>query len=478
MELFREGSFRVRARKSDQLTSKLRELKKQKIAAQTHEALQHFEDSLNADKVAMSRAFDDIPTEAGGMAKMQRRSGSHLHHSDMGHTRSRSEPTLPAVNLNAAAHHDTEHDPRTKRPPSPLTFYEYGGISPKSKSRFTQHRHKIGEITRPEFRQTSSGFYFPGAHCKQGSYGDKLLEPCLMPPTGWSPCRTAPDTRWHGDAGDLRPLASQELQVGRNIHREGQLAPELVRTNVATEAKTRHVHHHINKRREEAVLEQARFENGQYEGCWRDPLLLCAALPEQGGAEDFSWLVKALTKLNSNTQDSELDLTPRQWSAMGLILRLEEALRRNKARMSDIFAAENHHSPKLQLEPQAFLVGLKRLGLIDAASFTEEHLAEAMGVLDPCYNGRVSLPVLSRCLRAVHRQMYSNFEKTLGRSFHGDRSQDKTFVKYGEAVPVDTVRLELQSDSIINFEKLFTKFRSQQKELLDHHGKRTWVLGV
>ncbi|CAE8583022.1 unnamed protein product [Polarella glacialis] len=105
-----------------------------------------------------------------------------------------------------------------------------------SESAFPSSGRPSAEVARSP--HPGLGFYVPGTHCRQGSYGDKVP----------------------GDADDLRPLAVQ----------------------VASHGRSRANYQSLHKRRE-AVLEQARFENGitnllngvtnllngVYEGRWR-----------------------------------------------------------------------------------------------------------------------------------------------------------------------------------------------------------------
>ncbi|CAJ1355515.1 unnamed protein product [Effrenium voratum] len=76
-----------------------------------------------------------------------------------------SEPLLATV----THENGSERDPRRLRPPSPLHFYDYGCITLTSRSKLMQHR--LGKLGR---RAGGRGFFVPGPHFKQGTYGDKL----------------------------------------------------------------------------------------------------------------------------------------------------------------------------------------------------------------------------------------------------------------------------------------------------------------
>eukprot|EP00439_Symbiodinium_sp_Y106_P033969 s2960_g4.t1 len=59
-----DGSFRQRAKCSEEATEAARETRRLKVALQTYETLRQFEEALQRREEAMSRAYDDIPAEA------------------------------------------------------------------------------------------------------------------------------------------------------------------------------------------------------------------------------------------------------------------------------------------------------------------------------------------------------------------------------------------------------------------------------
>merc|ERR1712050_693239 len=93
------------------------------------------------------------------------------------------------------------------------------------------HRQRLGESTRPKHRQTSCGFYFPGAHFKHGPYGFSMVDPCLMPPRSWASSPRVP-TRWSDDLGNARPLDAHTLGLKRNRSEGAVISPQ-VRTTAA-----------------------------------------------------------------------------------------------------------------------------------------------------------------------------------------------------------------------------------------------------
>eukprot|EP00930_Biecheleria_cincta_P062492 TRINITY_DN47960_c0_g1_i1.p1 TRINITY_DN47960_c0_g1~~TRINITY_DN47960_c0_g1_i1.p1 ORF type:complete len:561 (+),score=76.70 TRINITY_DN47960_c0_g1_i1:33-1685(+) len=413
----REGSFRHRAKRTEVLTQKLRDHRTKKLALQTQEALQQFEDKLNAEQDAMSKAFDDIPTEASRL-RSSRTGSQQLFSSRNSLNKSQSEPIIPA---SARLDSSIERDTRTKKPPSPLTFHQYGSISPKSTTSYTQHRRRLGEPERSPFRQTTIGFYFPNSTSRQGAYGDKLLDPCLMPQLSWAPPIEGQSERCFGDAGDVRPLAARELQIGRHLPRSGHPTSDIVRSNVAHKTKAKRVIETMHKRREEAVIEHAQFESGVFDGHWRDPLLdvgghfrdLYHNVPEPGPAEDHSWLFDASVCFLAGTPQ-ELDVSEAQLNAVGMLTGLDRLLRRARSTLHALFAAENMAGPKGQLEPDQFLRGLTRLGVMKDSLYSTENLCEAMAAIDPCFDGRISLPVIGRALKVV--RLVTNPHDESGRS--------------------------------------------------------------
>jgi len=464
-----DGSFRQRAKCSEEATEAARETRRLKVALQTYETLRQFEEALQRREEAMSRAYDDIPAEALPVRWTHHGSNQSLgsHGSAggrMGH--SSSEPAL----LTATLTHEngTEKDPRRLRPPSPLHFYDYGCITLKSRSRFLQHRAKLGR-DRP-LRQTGHGFFIPGPHFKQGTYGDKLLDPCLMPQLCWAPAVQGCDSRRGPDALDLRPLSTPDLQVGRRKPVQGEPVPESVRGNVAYERRAKRNNEAIWKRRSEALTEQRRFENGVFQGTWRDPLLDAPSHAcEPGPEEDFSWLPGALQQTLAGKSEEELGLSPAKVNAFLLLIHLADAVKKEKTLLSKIFRAENKGPPR-QLEVAEFRRGLGRVGILYEVDLSQEGLCEALMEIDPTFDGRVHLPVLDRAIKVVEATAFECRKNMKS-------EQDHFVLAYGETAPVRAVQIPNLADSINNFRKAFSSFRKQQQDLLQFHGSLNNLLG-
>mmetsp|Transcript_8645 Transcript_8645/g.20549 ORF Transcript_8645/g.20549 Transcript_8645/m.20549 type:complete len:487 (-) Transcript_8645:7-1467(-) len=456
-----DGSFRQRAKCSEEATEAARETRRLKVALQTYETLRQFEETMQRREEAMSRAYDDIPAEALPARWTHLGSNASLgsHGSDRRLANATSEPAIQTVTL--THENGTEKDPRRLRPPSPLHFHDYGCITLKSRSKFLQHRTKLGRA-RP-LRQTGHGFFVPGPHFKQGTYGDKLLDPCLMPQLCWVPPVQGCDTRRGPDALDLRPLSTPDLQVGRKKPINGEPSPERVRGNITYARRARRNNEAIWKRRSEALTEQRRFENGIFQGIWRDPLLdVASSACEPGPEEDFSWIPGAMEELMAGKSEEELGLAPARMNAFLLLIHLGHHVREGKTLLSKLFKAENRGPPQ-QLEIREFFLGVKRLGILNDIAFTQETLAEALMELDPTFDGRVHIPVLHRGI-TVMSAASTEIRKRMR------DEEDSSELAYGETAPVRAVQIPKLADSINNFRKSFGSFRKQQQDLLQFHG--------
>lgn len=446
-----DGSFRQRAKCSEAATEAARESRRLKVSLQTFDTLKQFEDTLQAQ----ARSFyDEIPMEA-----LPTRWTHHgaFQASSMG----RSIASEPNLHPTPVLTHDngTEKDPRRLRPPSPLHFHDYGCISLKSKSKQLQHRLKLGKPAKKV--PTGHAFFVPGPHFKPGTYGDKLLDPCLMAPMCWAPPVQGCSTRRGPDVLDLRPLSTPILAAELSRQKPlGEPIPSKVRGNVASAQRARAHGEAMMKRCREDLTEQRRYENGIFLGTWRDPWLDAGGMPELATA-DFEWLPGALEDLLAGKSEEELGLSPPRLNAFLLLIHLDHAVRQGKTCLSKIFNAENK-GPRKQLEVTQFYCGLKRIHVIKALELSEEALCEALYELDPGFDGRVYLPVLDRALKilastGVYSRKPPHVEEEYGP------------LAYGETSPVRSIDIPMEADSINNFRKAFKCFRDQQNALLTFH---------
>jgi len=455
MEWRRTGDFRQRARRSDRATQSLGDQQRRRAAARTHAAINEFEEQLRLEQEKMTGDVDDLPleAEAGSLGRSMQMSALLGTHSPESETemeersfqRTQSDPQIRGA---------LEADPCTKRPPSPLAFYHYGSISPKPKSVFAQHRHRLGETTRPQHRKaTSCGFYFPGAQFKKGPYGFSMQDPCLMSPKAGA----AGDVpvRWAGDAGDARPLTTEVIGHKRNRQADPVIS-DGVRSTKAHSLRALRALQHVDQRRGEAVLEQARFENSVYEGRWRDPLLDTGGhLPEEAPAERHGWLGLA-----------EEDKDPAQSAASRVLFGLEDCLSTCRSRLTELFNSEQKGLRLKVLEPEQFLRGLVRLGVVREGELSMGDVVTVASIIDPSFDGRINLPVLSRAIAAARSV---KVQRAQASRMLRQQHQEKLSTSYSESLPVEVVKVDRECRSLFNFERSFEKFRSQQRALLAHH---------
>jgi len=465
----RSGDFRARERRAERATVRRGVQQRSRAAAQTHDAIDRFEDVLKIEQEKQNRDIDDLPAEAdaGTYGNTYGRSlgastyGGNASHGESSYSnhdlmRSHSDPQVRVVAI--------DNDTCAQRPPSPLTYYDYGSLSTKPRSVFAQHKSRMGESTRQKYRQTSCGFYFPGPQFKQGPYGFSMLDPCMLAPRSWPTKSGVPPVRQAADPGDLRPLDTEDLGHKRN-RVDAPVISDIVRTTRAHNERALMANRSVDKHREEKLLEQVRFEKGMYEGTFRDPMTeedhLLKRLPVECAPEQHDWLA---------LDHGELQETQQLGSR--ILFGVQGCLRNCRGRITDLFRAENILSPSGcptgQLEPIEFLYGLVRLGVVEDGEFSEENIVHAMTVIDPNFDGRVSLPVIARALNAAHKVDRQRIQATQQLE---KQHQNKLSTSYCESLPVEVVKVDMESRSLFNFERDFEKFRSQQRVLLAHHNE-------
>merc|ERR1719217_1540039 len=114
---------------------------------------------------------------------------------------------------------------------------------------FAQQKQKGGETTRPKFRRTHPGFYFPGPQFKQGPYGFSMLDPCLLAPRSWTTKDGKPPVRQSNDPGDLRPVSGDKKE--RRNHVSAPVVSEMVRSTKAHSQRALMLNRNADKTREE-----------------------------------------------------------------------------------------------------------------------------------------------------------------------------------------------------------------------------------
>jgi len=276
-----------------------------------------------------------------------------------------------------------------------------------------------------------------------------------MPPRSWASSPRVP-TRQDDHLGDVRPLDAHALGLKRNRSAGDVLSPT-VRSTKAHTIRAQRAFHVMDKHREEGLLEHARFENAVYEGKWRDPLLdNKGRVPEHAIHEKHEWL-------GANIEE----LDPLQQLASRILFGVHDAATRSKGGVKALFAAENKGGPGV-LEPQDFLAGLVRLGVLIGGDVGLDDIIKVIAVIDPSSDGRMRLPALDRAVgvaRRLHKQQQEAWEKS-----NKDR-QVFLSTNYGDSLPVSVIKIDKQPKSIHTFERSLEKFRSQQRELLVHHNE-------
>jgi len=222
----------------------------------------------------------------------------------------------------------------------------------------------------------------------------------------------------------------------------------------------------LDKGREEAFLEHARFENGMFEGRFHDPTkAMRGEVPEVHPPEHHDWLRIPLE-----------EMSPKRQRAACVLFGLNRALRQFRGGLQGLFAAENLGLRQENkggstgvLEPIEFLRGLVRVGAVQEGNFTLEDVFQVMQIIDPGSDGRVRLPVVARAV-AVARSVTLQRERDL-ESF--EQLQDKrSRSSYHAKLPVEAVKVDKIPSSMLNFDRSFANFRSQQQNLLNYHEKR------
>jgi hypothetical protein len=211
-----------------------------------------------------------------------------------------------------------------------------------------------------------------------------------------------------------------------------------------------------DKNREEKFLEQVRFENGLFDGRFRDPTLDHKGMPEEPPEEQHHWLAAEAEDMDETQQVSAR-----------ILFGLQDCLRARRAKLTSLFWAENSGHPGV-LEPEEFLKGLVRLGIVEEGELSLDDIVEAMTTIDPNFDGRVNLPLISRAVAAATKVQSQKLQAS---QLLAAQQQAKISTSYSESLPVEVVTVDKDCRSIFNFERAFEKFKNQQRLLLMHHNE-------
>lgn len=473
----RAGSFRQRVRKTEETTRQCKELARLRAVARVYETIHDFEENLKIARLQESQ--EDLPIDAE--ADNQRHAQSKSAWRDNGSDSSsviRSKPfalssTLTSLKSNRLVL-DAELRSCVQRPPSPLSFYDYGCISGRPRSVISQRSKKEApepEATssRPAWRDGNCGFYFPGPDSKQGPYGFSMLDPHLLPPRNWEPSR-APMEHPANDPGEYRPATTEGiLPMSRTrgvaaVLRSASEAPP--RPSTAGQGKPRVNNCHqqrslamalaVGKKRDEAFLEQAKFERGIFDGVHRqvelDPMVTVAA----------EWdPIELPARLLGEKVDSGA-CSHQELLAWKILNGLEATQTSRCSKLSHLFTAVNQ-GVRGVLTPREFIDGLCRIGIATEGELSPRGIIGAMAVIDPDFDGRINLPAVNRAIAAVRAWRVDHVKQA------GKPSKTSSLQIYGRSVPFEVVVMDPQPRSLCTFERSFERFRVQQHELLVRH---------
>lgn len=461
MSSWASTSLRHRSRNCDTATQQVRDQSRRRIAEQTLQTLNSFEEKLTAEKEALVKAMEDIPDEAEAAPRHR----SHLGSSqNMGHSSSQTqlqqqlasaaiiatEADTPLQRSFSDSHLPEGFEKNARRPPSPLGLYDYGCISLRSRSLAAQRQQR-----RPGHEsQTAAGrgFYFPGAHYQQGSYGFSLLEPILMRSKPSNP--VPPSVRWSDGPSDARPLASEVIGLRRTRAHGPVISPQLRSSNAHT-LRAKNAFSALDHTSAEAYFEHKRFQNGTSGGTWRGPELDAdAQLPVKDPSEHSNWIWVP-----------EDQKTPAQKRAADILFRLEARLRENRCRVKDLFASENKGIPGV-LRPEEFLESLEKHRIIAKGEMAMEDLIDFCHIMDPDFVGLVTVPAAGRALQAA-RAVRRRRETEEARERRA--RQVKLSTTYTDYLPAEAVRVEAVPASLLDFNRARERFGKQQKQLLAFH---------
>lgn len=274
------------------------------------------------------------------------------------------------------------------RPSSPLGRYDYGNISLRPNSLLAQRINSLGEAaaggkSRPSSSPAGSrksSFYNGGPAVKDG-YGFSMLDPILMPKETTHVVQ-APPIRFSG-ACDIRPPSAPTKVSSQQV-----IIPKGVRMTFGHAQRCKRSHATLKQQVANEQVEEIRFQNGMFAGCWRDPTL-DGFLPEDPATDALEWL---------NDPPQTLSLIRKK--AARILFGLDRLITENRVRVADLFACFDQDSSGF-LEPDEFFRGLLKLNVVAHDEITEGEILQVLKVIDANFDGYVSLPELVKVLDTV-----------------------------------------------------------------------------
>jgi hypothetical protein len=156
--------------------------------------------------------------------------------------------------------------------------------------------------------------------------------------------------------------------------------------------------------------------------------------------------------------DSQTDMSNITLLATHILSSLQTCLRNSRGGLNGVFQVDMG-----MLEPEEFLSGLIRLGIVADGELSVEQLVEVLPHIDATFDGYVNLASVAKAVNAAR--------KTQGQQ-QGDRqNKAKANASYCESLPVEVVKVEKEPRSLFDFERQYEKFRKQQRVLLEHHNE-------
>lgn len=472
MNLYRNGAAADRARKSQRISQLLQMQRRKEVRTTTYDMLRSFEEHVRSFQ--KDEPVDNLPLNA--TASTMRQFGANQF--DARSDSSDDSPRAPhALRLHKSSsdpcmvrdpvEHEFEADDHlhARRPPSPLAFYDYGNISLKPRSAFSQQRCCASEDAQSKHKTGSScGFYFPGPDYKQGPYGFSMLDPILMPPRCWEPRRGPLRSDQH--VNDVRPRHIKGSASDGTL-KQSQIskptAPDIVRSTRGHDMKTQHVARTLDRNHDEAWLDKELHEDGSFGGRWCHPLRSKPAGLGQGShlhdgpLDHHDWMHQDLSE-----QEEAAALASRVLSG------ITRALQENHSTLPHLFRAHNQGAQGV-LEIEEFMEGLSRLQVLDYEDVASlKVLSEAMTLIDPDFDGRVNYPALNRAVTAAQN---AQRKRRRARSAGHSRGSMVASATYGADLPIDVVKVDRNSKSQYYFKKSTEMLQRQQNALLAHHGE-------
>lgn len=477
----RNGTHADRAKKSERISQVVQTQRRKVVEGKTHAMITDFERHLKSFQSATPEVDEDnMPLDASARTMRQTTNtfdaGSDSSDSPRMTQSQKMTMTKSASDSQVIRGHmlgDSEHL-HAKRPPSPLSYYDYGCISMKPRSALSQLQ-RTGKGDEPlngtqsmKRAQSSGGCYFPGPDYKQGPYGFSMQDPILFGNRSWETSR-APQGSSHHTKTNTRPRNTKAANDGGERsapHMSRPTVPDCVRSTRGHDLKLQYTFQNLDRARDEANMDNARHEEGSLGGRW------CHAVTRPGTGTDT----------RPGTSESMVSEPPHSWmeqdqSDMGgaavlasrILAGMTRALNENHSTIPQLFNSVNHGT-KAVLELEEFIEGLVRIqALDDADAVSLKVLAEAMSLIDPEFDGRVNYPALSRGVAASQTVQR---KKAQGNGGTAGRGPKATGAFYGGELPIEVVKVDKNSKSVFDFNRSRDMFFKQQAALLAFHGER------